>query len=478
MSSFSVSSGLNKNVQLPDSQVVLVGRHKHLKSVNFTDLREKLQGVDERVFKAAVDQLQSDGDSVPLYLDSAKLIAVKDEVSRHNSPANGTEIYKQLSALKLVKGVKNLNIVLYAEYQHVFASVAAIVRSFPTFKRKEKAEDLESIQVEFLQTLADSIRTVARQVDTPCNEFHTEIFADEAIRQVEALNAGVTRVMIKGEDLKAQGFGGIYNVGKAARNPPIFLCLSYKPAGSTESYALVGKGIVYDTGGLSLKTPQIMPTMKLDMGGAAALLGAFCALVKSGFKQEIHCLLCMAENHISPDSVKPDDIIKMLSGKFVEVNNTDAEGRLVLSDGVYYAKNTLNAQNIIVCATLTGAQKFVTGVYHSAILSNDEETELETVKAGKRSGDLVHPLLYCPELHFGDFKSKVADMKNACTDPKGPPTATAGLFAFSHIDFAKDVRFLHLDIAYPAFQQERATAAGMSVVVGLLAKHTDVEVAK
>jgi probable aminopeptidase NPEPL1 len=139
-------------------------------------------------------------------------------------------------------------------------------------------------------------------VDTPCNEFHSEIFADEAIRLVEGLNAGVTKVMIKGEDLLKQGFGGIYHVGKAARHPPIFLAFSHKPAGSTESYALVGKGIVYDTGGLSLKTPQIMPTMKLDMGGAAGLLGAFVALVKSGFKQELHCLLCIAENHISPDS--------------------------------------------------------------------------------------------------------------------------------------------------------------------------------
>jgi len=170
----------------------------------------------------------------------------------------------------------------------------------------------------------------------------------------------------------------------------------------------------------------------------------------------------------------------MLSGKFVEVNNTDAEGRLVLADGMYYAKEVLKARTIIDMATLTGAQRYASGAWHAAILSNNDESELEVIKAGKKSGDLVHPLPYTPELHFEDFKSKVADMKNAGPrdGSSGPPTATAGLFVFSHVDFAKDVNWIHVDIAAPAFVQERATAFGTPLVCSLLAKHTDVEVAK
>jgi leucyl aminopeptidase len=107
---------------------------------------------------------------------------------------------------------------------------------------------LTDTDVNFLQALCDALRICARQVDSPANELHSESYAAEAIQLVDELNAGVTKVLIKGEDLKAQGFGGIYNVGKAARNPPIFLCFSHKPEQSTESYALVGKGIVFDTG--------------------------------------------------------------------------------------------------------------------------------------------------------------------------------------------------------------------------------------
>lgn len=99
-----------------------------------------------------------------------------------------------------------------------------------------------------------------------------------------------------------KGFGGIYSVGQAATHPPIFACFSYTPKNATESIALVGKGIVYDTGGLTLKGKTAMPSMKIDMAGAAGVLSAFCTLVKAGFTQNLHCLLCIAENHISPEA--------------------------------------------------------------------------------------------------------------------------------------------------------------------------------
>jgi leucyl aminopeptidase len=106
-----------------------------------------------------------------------------------------------------------------------------------------------------------------------------------------------------------QGFGGIYHVGKAARTPPIFACFSYKPKGAAESYALIGKSIMFDTGGMQIKGKTAMPSMKCDMAGGATVLASFCALVKAGFKQELHCLLCIAENNISPDANKPGIIV-------------------------------------------------------------------------------------------------------------------------------------------------------------------------
>jgi probable aminopeptidase NPEPL1 len=132
-------------------------------------------------------------------------------------------------------------------------------------------------------------------------------------------------------------------------------------------------------------------------------------------------------------------------------------------------------------ATLTGAQAYATGKYHSAVLCNDEELENAVLKAGTKSGDLAHPLPYSPELHFAEnLKSEVADMKNANLGTMtAPPSSVAGLFIGSHIDFASDVKWLHIDMAAPAFSSERSTAYGVSLISALLAKYcTDADVAK
>uniref|UniRef100_A0AC34FLR1 Cytosol aminopeptidase domain-containing protein n=1 Tax=Panagrolaimus sp. ES5 TaxID=591445 RepID=A0AC34FLR1_9BILA len=455
--------------------------------------------------------LQEKSKSVPLYLNLAKIISLPSETSRHNSPSNANTLFNELKSFPAVEGVKSLSIVLYSMYEHVFAHVAAIARSFPSYSRKTKKQSsasssaLEEIQIEieltdgkqltekdlkflqtlkkdlkFLQTLSENIRICAQQVDTPCNELHSEAFANEAIKMVESLGVPIQKTIIIGEKLKDEGFGGIYHVGKAALNPPIFACFSYTPEGATKNIALVGKGVVYDTGGMQIKPAASMVGMKSDMAGAAGLLGAFCTLVKNGFKENLHCLLCIAENNISPAANKPDDIITMLSGKTVEIAHTDAEGRLVLADGVYYAKTKLNANIIIDMATLTGAQAYATGKLHAGILTNCEEWEKKSCQAGRDSGDLVHPFVFAPDLHFKDFDSKIADMKNLHSESTsvGAPSSTAGLFIGSHIDFGKNCSWLHFDIAFPALSGERATGFGVALISRLLGNYTDVEIAK
>ena len=201
--------------------------------------------------------------------------------------------------------------------------------------------------------------------------------------------------IIRGEELNERGFGGIYGVGKAADHPPALAILSHKPEGATETIAWVGKGIVYDTGGLSIKVIVIvnvinigsplvfqnlnvdsielmnddfgslyphlqgktaMPGMKRDCVGAAGILGGFYAAVRQGFSQNLHALFCLAENAVSERATRPDDVHTLYSGKTVEINNTDAEGRLVVSDGVVYANRDLGATTIVDMCTLTGAQ--------------------------------------------------------------------------------------------------------------------------
>jgi len=210
-----------------------------------------------------------------------------------------------------------------------------------------------------------------------------------------------------------------------------------------------------------------MPGMKRDMAGAAAILGSFVALVETNSPYEVHAILCLAENSVGPMSTRPDDIHYMYSHRTVEVNNTDAEGRLVLADGVAYASEHIKPDIILDMATLTGAQGVATGRSHAAVVSNDEDLELATVIAGKNCGDLVHPLLFVPEFFKKEFNSVVADMKNSVADRSNAPCSAAGIFIWSHLNPSWKGSWVHIDMAYPAYSGERATGYGVGLIMSL-----------
>lgn len=273
----------------------------------------------------------------------------------------------------------------------------------------------------------------------PPSELHCDEYVREAhLVQDRLKDHGVTIEVIQGEELQTRGFGGIFGVGKASEHPPALVILSYKPLNAAKTLALVGKGIVYDTGGLSIKSSSGMPGMKTDMGGSAGVIGGFEAIVKSGFQQNLYALLCIAENSVDERATRNDDILYMYSGKTVEVNNTDAEGRLVLADGVAYATKHLNPDVVIDMATLTGAKFMTVGKVHGGVLSNNEDLEQRIVAAGKRSGDLAFPMLYAPEFVSPEgtakiFESQVADMKNSVKDRMNAQASAAGHFIESHL---------------------------------------------
>ncbi|KAL4145521.1 putative aminopeptidase npepl1 [Phytophthora ramorum] len=237
---------------------------------------------------------------------------------------------------------------------------------------------------------------------------------------------------------------------------------------------MVGKGIIFDTGGLSIKTGGFMVGMKRDMGGAASLLAAFeaaCHAKNTTDKTPLHVVLCVAENAVGPESTRVDDVLVMYSGKTVEVNNTDAEGRLVLADGVAYAAKHLNPKVIVDMATLTGAQGIATGNRIGAIYTNDGELETLAIKAGKVSGDLVHPMPYAPEFHRLEFKSTVADMKNSVKNRANGQVSCAGQFIANHLgEYEQTGKWIHVDMAFPVFtaDDERSTGFGVAFIQSLL----------
>ncbi|GET86673.1 metallo-peptidase, clan MF, Family M17 [Leishmania tarentolae] len=271
--------------------------------------------------------------------------------------------------------------------------------------------------------------------------------------------------VIKGEELREKGYNGIYAVGMCAQYPPHLVTLRYKnpnAAAGAKNIAMVGKGIVYDCGGLALKSAAHMTNMKTDMGGSAGVFCAFIAVVRSMKAQKTHfnhianisVTLCMAENAIGPNSYHNDDVVVMKSGKSVEVMNTDAEGRMVLGDGVHYAtaEQDFVPDLLIDMATLTGAQGIATGSKHAGIYASDVGAEKDMVHAGLQSGDLCYPVLYCPEYHEEVYKSPCADMRNVANSPASAGSSCGGYFVEQQLNERFKGPFVH--VGYDGLKQK------------------------
>jgi len=307
------------------------------------------------------------------------------------------------------------------------------------------------------------VRDSAELVDIPPSELDPGAFAARARQLLEGYDLEIDEYI--GDALTEHGLGGIHGVGRCALSEPRMFVARYTPAkgDSGRHIALVGKGVTYDTGGLHLKARGSMEGMKCDMGGAAAVFGAFRVLVAARCQHRVSLVLCLAENAIGPAAYKPDDVLTMHSGKTVEINNTDAEGRLLLADGVSWAARELEADTVLNAATLTGAQMIATGSVHAALISNDAELEQTLVAAGYASGDLLHPLPFAPELYRQEFSSQVADMCNSVRNRMNAQSACAAQFVYNHLD-GTGVRWAHVDLAGPAFRNGRGTGYGVAVL--------------
>ncbi len=406
--------------------------------------------------------------------------ALPDAVSRHNSPSRAESIRHCVDAAK-VNGKNAAVVIRVDDASHYVAAAIAVARCLPVFdattKKADDAKKAKSSVVSVAicgpdgaaiaptaeaELTVEMVRFVGRLVDTPTQEMKTADFEREA-RAALAGVKGVKVTAIVGDALLEHGMGGIHGVGRTATVPRL-LVMEYVPAKKAKkTVALVGKGIVYDTGGLNLKISGSMENMKCDMGGAAAVLGAFKVLAKTGYPNRVVGLACLAENAIGPDSYRSDDILKLHSGKTVEINNTDAEGRLVVADGVSYAARDLKADVIVDIATLTGAALICTGNAVSCTVSNRGSLEKLSVECGRATGDLTFPLLWMPEFHKQEFASKVADMRNSVKDRMNAQSSAAGVFIHNHIeDTGKP--WLHLDIAGPAFRSGRGTGHGVALM--------------
>ncbi len=249
--------------------------------------------------------------------------------------------------------------------------------------------------------------------------------------------------------LEAEGFGGLLAVARGSVQEPRFLILEHEGDGG-DPRVVVGKGVTFDTGGISLKPAKGMEDMKYDMAGAAATIGVLIAAAALRIPQRVVGLIPATENMPSGTAVKPGDVIRGLSGRSIEVVNTDAEGRLILSDALTYAQR-LSPRAIVDMATLTGACVIALGHHAVGLLSPSDELAARLDEAGRRSGERVWRLPLWPE-YRRQLDSEIADVKNTGGRPAG--TITAAWFLR---DFVQDgVEWAHLDIAGTAWAEEAA----------------------
>ncbi len=296
------------------------------------------------------------------------------------------------------------------------------------------------------RVLADAMTLVRDLVNTGPSDLYPATLAAEAERVAGA--AGLDVEVLDEKALADGGYGGLTGVGQGSVHPPRLARVAYTNPDATKTVVLVGKGITFDSGGLSLKPPKSMEAMKSDMGGAAAVLAAVSVIAQLGAAVNVVGYLCMAENMPSGTAQRPSDVITIFGGGTVEVLNTDAEGRLVMADAL--ARSAADSPDLLIdVATLTGAQLVALGPRIMGVMANDDTVLDGVVDAAKRAGEGAWPMPLPEELRKG-LDSPVADIANVSQERNGG-MLVAGLFLR---EFVPDgVRWAHLDIAGPAYHE-------------------------
>jgi len=321
--------------------------------------------------------------------------------------------------------------------------------------------------------ISNSVNLTRDFVNTTPEDFYPKIMAKEA--QKIAKENGLECRVFGEKYLKKSGMNSMYSVGRASRHQSQLIHLSYKPKGEIKSkIVLVGKGLTYDSGGLSLKPSDFMVTMKSDKSGGSAVLGIMNTIKKLNLPFEVHGIIGAVENMIGGDAYKPDDVLTAKNGTTIEVRNTDAEGRLVLADCLCYAQDEIkDIDYIFDYATLTGASVVGVGHYTTSMMGNNDKLKYQLVQSALNSGELATSLPFNRYLRK-TLKSKIADICNISNTRYGG-AITAGLFLDKFIKDENKDKWVHCDIAGPAFVEEQwgynpygASGAGVRFTIQFL----------
>ena len=425
--------------------------------------------LDDRSKQFHADYSSKEDDFITYSDETSITVILNGDTTNEKIRNEGAKVWSELAK----KGIK---LFVHGESSPTFNFIEGFLLSSYTFskyltekpKNKIKSLSVSSLDANQLQELRNIHNVISwsrDMVNEPVSFLNAEQFAEEM--EVMAKKVGVTSTILQKSQIEALKMGGLLSVNQGSMDPPTFTILEFKPdnAKNTKPIVLVGKGVVYDTGGLSLKpTPNSMDIMKSDMGGAACMAGSIFLCAAQKLPIHVICIIPATDNRPGLNAVAPGDIVKMYNGKTVEVLNTDAEGRMILADALSYAEK-YDPELVIDAATLTGAAHRALGDKASIIMGNAQD---EIFSKLEKAGDAVHErVVRFPfwDDFLEDMKSPIADLKNL-----GGPTAgmiTAGKFLEQFVDSP----YVHMDIAGPAWRDKQKgyiTAGGSGVGVRLL----------
>jgi leucyl aminopeptidase len=371
-----------------------------------------------------------------------------------------------------------------AQAAEVAMGAALRAYRFDRYRTKEKAEDKPKLAALSLLTadpaaadaawqplagVANGVFVTRDLVSEPANVLNPAEMA-ERCRTLEAL--GVKVEVLGPKEMTELGFGALLGVAQGSVNEPRMVVMRWDNGGSAKPVAFIGKGVTFDTGGISIKPAGGMEDMKWDMAGAGAVVGLMAALAGRKAKVNAVGLVGLVENMPSGSAQRPGDVVKSYSGQTIEVINTDAEGRLVLADVIWYCQQKFEPQFMVDLATLTGAIIISLGHEHAGLFSNDDSLAEKLLAAGKETGEKLWRMPL-DEAYDKQIKSNIADMKNIGGRPAGSVTAAQFIKRF-----VNDKPWAHLDIAGMAWSSKNAptvpkgaTAFGVRLLDRLVAAH-------
>jgi leucyl aminopeptidase len=443
--------------------VELVGAPGALKPAARKKLLEALGSLGARGRTGETVKVAASGD-VPVVL----AVGLGDQPARGGYPAE-TLARSAGDAVRALAGTRRVALALpagsEAEAEAALTGALLGAYSFTPFRARSAADQKAPVRaitllvddpkdaglrevVARVRVVSAAVHLTRDLVNTPPSHLTPQGLAEAASAAVEGLPVEVE--VLDEKALRAGGYGGITAVGQGSANPPRLIRLAYRPVGAVAHVAFVGKGITFDSGGISLKPAAGMEAMKSDMGGAAAVIAATAAVARLGLPVSVTAYAPTAENMPSGTAQRPSDVITIYGGRTVEVLNTDAEGRLILADALARAGED-EPDLIVDVATLTGAQQVALGNRISGVMSNADDVREEVVAAAGRAGEEMWPMPLPDDLRKG-LDSSIADIANLGERWGG--MLSAGIFLREFVQ--KGQRWAHIDIAGPSFNEGEA----------------------